>query len=129
MWPNATNAAFTLFICAAVVGLVSSCATDKDRLLPSGNASMMDVWHMQTSESSGSLAGRRLLDARLALRRPVGNHAEDVLEAQFQRLPNPDLVMYVYPHMAAGNAAPIPGYSTVFPMFQNVQYAMPGEGL
>jgi conjugative transfer region lipoprotein (TIGR03751 family) len=117
--------------CVAVVCLVSSCTTDKDRLLPAGDVSMMDVWNRQTSESAGSLAGRRLLDARLALRRPLptGDFAEESGEVQFQRLPNPDLVMHVFPHMAGSNAAPIPGYSTVFPMFGSVHYAMPGEGL
>ncbi|WP_134611809.1 TIGR03751 family conjugal transfer lipoprotein, partial [Pseudomonas aeruginosa] len=46
---------------------------------------------------------------------------------QFQRLPNPDLVMYVYPHLAGTAPVPIPGYTTVFPLYQRVQYAMPGE--
>ncbi|PIJ42758.1 TIGR03751 family conjugal transfer lipoprotein, partial [Serratia sp. OPWLW2] len=51
---------------------------------------------------------------------------ESEISQQFPRLPNPDLVMYVYPHLADGNA-PVPGYSTVFPFYSQVQYAMPGE--
>ncbi|HEJ6481861.1 TIGR03751 family conjugal transfer lipoprotein, partial [Pseudomonas aeruginosa] len=43
------------------------------------------------------------------------------------RLPNPDLVMYVFPHLAGSDPAPVPGYTTVFPFYQRVQYAMPGE--
>jgi len=46
---------------------------------------------------------------------------------QFRRLPNPDLVMYVFPHLAGTDPVPVPGYSTVFPLYQRVQYAMPGE--
>ncbi|EPN3101219.1 TIGR03751 family conjugal transfer lipoprotein, partial [Salmonella enterica] len=45
---------------------------------------------------------------------------------QFPRLPNPDMVMYLYPHLADGNT-PVPGYSTVFPFYSQTQYAMPGE--
>ena len=45
----------------------------------------------------------------------------------FHRLPNPDLVMYVYPHLAGTDPAPVPGYTIVFPFYQRVQYAMPGE--
>ncbi|MBL1805246.1 TIGR03751 family conjugal transfer lipoprotein, partial [Klebsiella pneumoniae] len=35
-------------------------------------------------------------------------------------------VMYVFPHMTVGNV-PVPGYSTVFPFYSQVQYALPGE--
>ncbi len=45
---------------------------------------------------------------------------------RFQRLPNPDLEMHVFAHLAAGKY-PVPGYVTVFPMYETVQYAMPGE--
>ncbi|MDH4709749.1 TIGR03751 family conjugal transfer lipoprotein, partial [Pseudomonas aeruginosa] len=49
------------------------------------------------------------------------------IHSQFKRLPNPDLVMYVFPHLAGSDPAPVPGYTTVFPFYQRVQYAMPGE--
>jgi conjugative transfer region lipoprotein (TIGR03751 family) len=51
---------------------------------------------------------------------------EDI-EARFARLPNPDLVMYVAPHLSPNGRYPIPGYSTVFPLYESVEYAMPGE--
>ena len=41
----------------------------------------------------------------------------------------PDLVMYVFPHLAGSDPVPVPGYTTVFPLYQRVQYAMPGERL
>ncbi|MGV8698510.1 TIGR03751 family conjugal transfer lipoprotein, partial [Pseudomonas aeruginosa] len=46
---------------------------------------------------------------------------------QFHRLPNPDLGMYVCPHLAGTDPVPVPGYRTVFPLYPRVQYAMPGE--
>ena len=120
--------------------LVSACATSKDELLPHGENIMLDVWDQGTAGGAGSTASRQLLDARQGLRRPLATETE-ALEAnksfsrtsqneiysQFKRLPNPDLVMYVYPHLAGSDPAPIPGYSTVFPLYQRVQYAMPGE--
>ncbi len=45
----------------------------------------------------------------------------------FQRLPNPDLVMYVFPHLAGPEQVPIPGYTTTFPLYERVHYALPGE--
>jgi hypothetical protein len=48
------------------------------------------------------------------------------IDARFARLPNPDLVMYVTPHLSA-QRSPVPGYTTVFPMYETVEYALPGE--
>ena len=121
----------------AMTLLVSACSTSKDELLPHGDNTMLDVWEQGTSGSNGSTAGRQLLDARQDMRRPLQANqadkslftrtAQNEIYSQFKRLPNPDLVMYVFPHLAGSDPAPIPGYSTVFPLYQRVQYAMPGE--
>ena len=34
--------------------------------------------------------------------------------------------MYVYPHLAQGRY-PVPGYFTAFPMYERVEYLLPGE--
>jgi conjugative transfer region lipoprotein (TIGR03751 family) len=102
---------------------------------------MMDVWDQGASGSGNSTSNRQLLDARQDLRRPLQPNqpgalgenakftrtAQSEIYSQFKRLPNPDLVMYVFPHLAGSDPAPIPGYTTVFPLYQRVQYAMPGE--
>lgn len=53
-------------------------------------------------------------------------HAGNEIEQLFPVLPNPQLVMYVYPHFTA-KGRPVPGYSTAFKMFERDEYAMPGE--
>lgn len=85
----------------------------------------------------GGAGNRALLEARFALRRPLTDDeidpesyartARNELEVLFVRLPNPDLVMYVFPHLATEEEVPVPGYSTVFPMYERVIYALPGE--
>lgn len=123
--------------------ILGGCTTDKDELLPHGEASMMDVWQQGTSGgSAGSSSSKTLLDARQELRRPLDEPQmarqraeadaftrtpQNEIYSQFKRLPNPDLVMYVFPHLAGSDPVPVPGYTTVFPMYQRVQYAMPGE--
>lgn len=121
--------------------LASGCSTSKDEMLPHGDATMMNVWDQGTVGSAGSARSRVLLDARQTLRRPLDSQqaaaqndhaaftrtAQNEIYSQFKRLPNPDLVMYVYPHLAGTDPAPVPGYTTVFPFYQRVQYAMPGE--
>ena len=118
--------------------VLSGCATDPEKLLPHGDATMLDIWNQQTT-GSGDAPGRRLLDARQTLRRPLQapvpvidqtgytRTAQSEIYRQFQRLPNPDLVLYVFPHLSGSESVPVPGYSTVFPLYQRVQYALPGE--
>ncbi|PAU66573.1 conjugal transfer protein [Pseudomonas sp. PIC25] len=121
--------------------LASGCSTSKEEMLPHGESTMRDVWEHGTTGSAGSASSRLLLDARQSLRRPLDPQqaamrndnaaftrtAQNEIYSQFKRLPNPDLVMYVFPHLAGTDPAPVPGYTTVFPFYQRVQYAMPGE--
>jgi len=137
--PAAVLAAFT-----TLAGL-TGCATSKDELLTHDGQTMLEIWSEETGgPSGGGRASPELLDARQALRRPLTEAdvraapqiesaytrtARNEIERQFHRLPNPDLIMYVFPHFAGTDPVPIPGYSTVFPLYQRVQYALPGERL
>ena len=128
---------------ALAVAVLGGCATSKENLLTHGDSTMMDIWQQNAGDGGGGqVARKQLLDARQSLRRPLTEMDVQVAPAeqmrytrtarnevyrQFQRLPNPDLVMYVYPHLAGTDPVPIPGYTTVFPLYQRVQYAMPGE--
>lgn len=115
---------------------LTGCSTSKDDMLPAGDGTMLDLW--QNKASSRHTA----LDARQALRRDLNAReagqvrevdesytrtAQSEISQQFPRLPNPDLVMYVFPHLTAEGTLPVPGYSTVFPLYNRVQYALPGE--
>ncbi|WP_051530311.1 TIGR03751 family conjugal transfer lipoprotein [Halomonas halodenitrificans] len=129
---SAARPLMALMTTLAVVG----CATSQEELMPVGGTTMMEIWQSQAGYSTDE---RRLLDARSALRRPLQGddmiteqlrYSRDVgneIYSQFRRLPNPDLVMYVFPHLAGTEQVPVPGYSTVFPFYQRTQYAMPGE--
>jgi conjugative transfer region lipoprotein (TIGR03751 family) len=125
----------------AIAGL-SACTTSKEKLLPHDETTMLDIWNQETGGGNSTLGGRRLLDARQVLKRsladdavaksgmsyaPYTRDAANEIYRQFERLPNPDLVMYVFPHLAGDEPTPVPGYTTVFPFYQRVQYAMPGE--
>jgi len=122
---------------AAAIAL-AGCATSKDKLLPHNDSTMQDIW--QRVDGGNQTVTRQLLDARQSLRRPLveadvsetvqipyTRTAANEIYRQFQRLPNPDLIMYVFPHLTGTEAVPVPGYTTVFPLYQRVQYALPGE--
>ena len=113
---------------------LAGCSTSKEQLLPRG-------FHHAGSVAAKSGSPQMTAEARAVLRRDLNDvernaqpavaesysrDANSEIQQQFPRLPNPDLVMYVFPHMTVGNV-PVPGYSTVFPFYSRVQYALPGE--
>lgn len=127
---------------ALVAVALSGCATSKDTLLAHDSATMLDIWNQHSSGQPGADANRELLDARQALRRPLieadrlaalaanadyTRTARSEIYRQFPRLPNPDLIMYVFPHLTGSEQVPVPGYSTVFSMHARIEYALPGE--
>lgn len=118
----------------AVLVWLTGCSTSSEELLSHNGNTMLEVWSQQ-----GNPSVRQLSEARLALRRPlpVNNTsiaaytrtAQREIFQQFKRLPNPDMLIFVFPHLAGSDPVPVPGYSTVFPFYQRVQYALPGERL
>lgn len=130
------NTNLSLLSAAVVLTLLlTGCSTSKDEMLPPGDSTMLELWN--DSASATHATG----ESRATLRRPVTDSErvisqqtrdsysrtqENEIQQTFPRLPNPDMVMYVFPHLADGNT-PVPGYSTVFPFYSQVQYALPGE--
>ena len=45
----------------------------------------------------------------------------------FPTLPNPILVMHVFAHLSSTENTPVPGYATAFPMYERIEFALPGE--
>ena len=54
--------------------------------------------------------------------------AANELELLFPRLPNPDVYIYVPAHLATELRIPVPGYTTAVPLYDRVEYDLPGEG-
>ncbi|ELJ4218817.1 TIGR03751 family conjugal transfer lipoprotein [Salmonella enterica] len=114
--------------------LLTACSTDQQTLLPvDENTTMLNIWGRQNNDAQA------LYDARSVLRRPLDDATlteqqqqttrsdGNATQALFRRLPNPDLEMYIFPHLAGSEGVPVPGYTTVFPFYNRVQYALPGE--
>ncbi|HEY3592200.1 MAG TPA: TIGR03751 family conjugal transfer lipoprotein [Buttiauxella sp.] len=124
-----------LLMYAGVLMLLSGCSTSKDTMLPPGDSTMLELWNDGASTTHATGEGRTTLrrslndrerTASTQLAESYSRTQENEIQQTFPHLPNPDMVMYVYPHIADGNA-PVPGYSTVFPLYSQIQYALPGE--
>ena len=113
---------------------LGGCASTKESVLPQDGPSMKAIYdaHFEGMGADDPLGVRRELGTR-----PLGDDDVDLagysrtahteLETIFPRLPNPTLVMYVFPHLAGIERVPVPGYATTFTLYERVEYALPGE--
>ncbi|MDN5869197.1 MAG: TIGR03751 family conjugal transfer lipoprotein [Nitrococcus sp.] len=114
--------------------VLGGCASTKESVLPQDGPSMKAIYeaHFAGMGADDPLAVRRELgvrplrhgDADLA---GYSRSAYTEIETIFPRLPNPTLVMYVFPHLAGTERVPVPGYATTFTLYERVEYALPGE--
>ena len=113
---------------------LGGCASTKESVLPQDGPSMKAIYdaHFEGMGADDPYVLRRELGTR-----PLGDNDVDLagysrtahteLETIFPRLPNPTLVMYVFPHLAGSERVPVPGYATTFTLYERVEYALPGE--
>lgn len=113
---------------------LGGCASTKESVLPQDGPSMKAIYdaHFEGMGAGDPYVLRRELGTR-----PLGDDDVDLagysrtahteLETIFPRLPNPTLVMYVFPHLAGSERVPVPGYATTFTLYERVEYALPGE--
>ena len=125
----------TLLSALSLISLVlAGCASTKDAVLPQDGPSMQAIYegHIQAMAARdpqvirGELGPRSVVTGEAALQ-GYTREAFNEIDVLFPRLPNPTLVMYVFPHLAGDARAPVPGYTTAFPMYEQVEYALPGE--
>jgi len=117
----------------AALALLTGCSTTKENVIPQDGPDMRQIYseHMRRSGTRADL-----LRQRSELDRPVKPGRQDLhaytreaaneINQVFPLLPNPQMVLYVFPHLS-GEGAPVPGYATAFPMYPVDQYALPGE--
>ena len=129
------NTLSTLTLALSLISLVlAGCASTKETVLPQDGPSMKTIYEEHVVEMNardpqvirGELGNRPILTGDAALQ-GYTRDAFNEIDVLFPRLPNPTLVMYVFPHLAGDAQAPVPGYATAFPLYEQVEYALPGE--
>lgn len=101
--------------------------------MPQDGPSMQAIYETHFTGLAGETEGPR----QAAASRPIeGGEAHlagfirsafTELDTLFPRLPNPTLVLYVFPHLAGPEGLPVPGYATTFTLYERTYYALPGE--
>ena len=122
------------WISLAPILLLGGCASTKESVLPQDGPSMKAIYdqhlertNLRDPEHVRKDLGDRPLRPGTTSLAGYTRSAQDELDTVFPRLPNPTLVMYVFPHLAGDERVPVPGYVTTFPMYERVEYAQPGE--
>jgi len=113
---------------------LAGCASTKEAVLPQDGPSMKMIYEQHFSEIGArdpqaihhELGGRVIRSGTDALH-GYTREAHNEIDTIFPRLPNPTLVMYIFPHLVGEDGVPVPGYATTFTMYERVEYALPGE--
>lgn len=123
----------TLISVLVLTSLMPGCAGTKQAMLPPDGPSIRTIYarHMRDVPDQDAACTDRGANPAAhgdgALHGQAGTAYREI-DAVFPRLANPSLVMYVFPHLAGEARVPVPGYATSFPMYEQVEYALPGEG-
>jgi len=129
------NKFISLLLIFNFVFALSGCASS-GTAIPQGGSTMVEVYQEAMQESNTdtldsaraqftSLNVTQLSDKANSLNF-TRNQTNEITNL-FPQLPNPQLVMYVYPHLASEDEVPVPGYTTAFSLYEKNHYALPGE--
>lgn len=89
---------------------------------PTGSRTLLESYEKVTTAEQ---IQRRPLNHNTVDLRDYTRTAHSELEILFPVLPNPDIVLYIFPHIKG--EVPIPGYTTTFKLYPQNHYALPGE--
>ena len=115
---------------------LAGCSASTRAVLPQGGPTMTEIYKQKMHESemqsdgldkARNEANAGWLGAANTSQYGYTRTANNELKNLFPKLPNPTVVMYVYPHLAGPDGAPVPGYSTAFTFYKEDHFALPGD--
>ncbi|MEW8139164.1 MAG: TIGR03751 family conjugal transfer lipoprotein [Candidatus Thiodiazotropha endolucinida] len=128
----------------SLFGLLVGCSSTSPNVVPSTGPDTLDVYQNHVAgiktppvasegERQAAVGDKKTSPKTM---RQVGHADRDLagytrdanneISLTFPRLPNPELIIYVFPHMSP-KGHPIPGYTTSIRMYEKDEYALPGE--
>ena len=93
---------------------ISACASSTG--LPEAAGSVRDLYRQSIPSDASAPTSRPLPDGTDG-GNPFLESANRQLHRDFEVLPNPRLILYVYPHFSV-DGSPVPGYATWFDVFE-----------
>ena len=123
-----------------VLALASGCYSSPRRVLAQGQGPTMD--EILQSGGAPDHTSLRALDTELQDQLIQSENASQRLYPRYEsytrsslneinqlfpRHRNPQITLYVHPHLSTGDNAPVPGYTTAFNLYASDEYALPSE--
>lgn len=109
-----------LLILILINGL-TACSSMFGNVVPQTGPTMEQIYDGMTANKLRTKA------LKVPKREQTQDQEPHAIEQNFHHLPNPELRMYVFPHLAGKDEVPIPGYYTVFSAYEHDHYALPNE--
>jgi len=114
----------SLFVLLISIALITGCSSQK--LIPDTGEQIIDIYkqHVGSTDSVHKMF-REVRNNRKDLKGYTRDSSNEISQS-FPMLPNPELSIYVFPHLSR-KGHPVPGYSSSYLMYEKNEYAMPGE--
>ncbi|MDC0434756.1 TIGR03751 family conjugal transfer lipoprotein [bacterium] len=119
---------------------LSACGTSPRQIDRLSGPKVVDVMRGNGPNGSGNNNNNHEKEDQLVNRNrgssSIGHEAYTRTSANeirqlFPTLPNPTIPLYIHAHPvvedSTGEVLPVPGYTTIFPLYQRVEYALPSE--
>ncbi len=123
-----------LLLAAASISL-TACGSIAGNVIPNTGPAMEQVYDGMGKNNTA--IKKITLDKQMHIHKPIalvsgapaltGSVNRYAVAQEFRKLPNPELTLYVFPHLAGADQVPVPGYYTVFNAYERDHYALPQE--
>lgn len=126
----------TILITAALINL-AACSNVVGNVVPTKGPDMEQVYdgmhQQQNADAQNSdLDNQSLSGVRQNLPKTTDNSGQafnsevnsKAVNKEFHQIPNPELKLYVFPHLTGNDDVPIPGYTTVFNAYTRDYYTL-----
>jgi conjugative transfer region lipoprotein (TIGR03751 family) len=107
--------------------LLAGCSHVSGNVISEGGPTMENIY----DQAGDDFTLNNLSDVKDSVAVPPhkqvkASYADHLSEnADFSKLPNPELKLYVFPHLAGSEMLPVPGYWTAFSAYSRDYYALP----
>lgn len=108
-----------LILAMSLISL-SACSSLSGNVVPEKGPTMEQVYDSMESIATAEKIKSHQTNPQTAL-------LLNVTSTPFHKVLNPELKMYVYPHLAGKDELPVPGYYTAFNAYTQDHYVLPNE--
>ncbi len=110
---------------AGLISNITACSSMRGNVIPQKGPTMEEVYDSISSSIPNTPSN---IDSRINIHVTDDTALHDALiDTQFKKIPNPELKMYVFPHVVGLEEIPIPGYTTEFKAYNHDHYVLPNE--